>query len=491
MKKRVFCLLFALVFLLVSAVPASAASSFQEYLAATNRLKQIDYNRIKQHTVEVIHVDFVIGGQSFHGALRHGYNLDNATADAIIKNVMLEFNLTERSLIAHNARISMAENADPAFKTQFWVEMVGRLLHAGKIIDAAQEPETDLITGKPVGGYQSGTHFVVQNVAEFFGPSAMGTAISEIGLGPVGTWLLNGLGSCAEPTAKEILKAMGNDAKKEAAVESAVILDMFYQRCNERLKEEAEKRAAENKETTGWRLTANDRASEDVLFFGTPVNQKWRFHCDLKKEGKGDGVGGVYSGVMTVDITHDMWKFDSQYLWTVVDKLPVLSKIHENYPWEEFYDCWKLGSKLEKHLYAKKISISIPDGITQMMPGDTIEELPIKGNFNSKEDFWSLHPIWIVPKGVMPFTDNQGHYSFPNMEGQAATTVYLTGEMKDGLTPQIYAMSSNATIWQSVEVPYFNYDWDMSAGSGGGGVLGENSSIFKDLAKGTVELKLR
>ncbi len=490
MKRRAFCLLLAAVLLLSATVPAFAASSFEEYLAATNRIKNIDYNRIRQHTVEVIHVRFEIGGKSFHGALRRGYNLDNETADGIIKGVMMEFNLHGNALAVHNARISMAEGADPAFKTQFWVETIGRVLHAGKLIDAAKEPGTDLITGKPIETYNSGTQFVVQNVAEFFGPSAMGTAISGMAVGPVGGWLLEGLGSCAEPTAKEILKAMGNDAKKQAAVESAVVLDMFYQRCNEKLKEEADRRAADKKSSTGWRLSANDKTSEDVMFFGTPVNQKWRFRCDLKKEENTEKVGGIYTGVITVDISHDMWKFDSQFLWTVADKLSVLSTIHKQYPWEQFYDAWKRSSILEKHLYAKKISFYIPDNIYEMQRGATIEELPIDEYFSSKEDFWSLHPIWIVPQGVMPFVDEQGHYSFPNMQGQACTTVYLTGEMKDEMTPQLYAMSSNASIWQSIDAPYFNYDWDMSAGSGGGGVLGENTSIFRDFAGNSIVMKL-
>ena len=134
--------------------------------------------------------------------------------------------------------------------------------------------------------------------------------------------------------------------------------------------------------------------------------------------------------------------------------------------------------------------MNIPDNIYEMERGATIEELPIDEYFSSKEDFWSLHPIWIVPQGVMPFVDEQGHYSFPNMQGQACTTVYLTGEMKDEMTPQLYAMSSNASIWQSIDAPYFNYDWDMSAGSGGGGVLGENTSIFRDFAGNSIVMKL-
>ncbi len=484
MKRRAFCLLLAAVLLLSAAVPAFAASSFEEYLSATNRLKYVNYNRIKQHTVQVIHVRFGIGGKSFHGALRHGYNLDNETADKIIKSVLLEFNMNERILFTHETRISMAENSDPAFKAQYWVEMVGRVLHAGGLIDAAKEPGTDMITGKPIETYHSGTQFVVQNTVEFFAPSALGTAIGELALGPVGTWLLEGLGSCAKPTAQEILKALGNDAKKQAALESAVILDAFYQRCNQRLKEEAEK-----KNKTGWQLTANDRVNEDVQFFGTWVKQKWTLHCNLMKEDDTEEPDGIYSGVMTIDVTHDMKNFDENYLWTVVNKLPVLSKIHEQYPWEEFYDCWKRYSKLEKHFYAKKISFVIPSNIEKMAGGSDLDELPLKGSFRTKEDFWSYHPIWIVPQGVMPFADETGHYSFPSMEGQAATTVHLMGEMKDELTPQIYAMSSNASIWQSVDSPYYQYNWDMSSGSGGG-VLGENSSIFKDLADGRIVLRL-
>jgi|GEM_PF-5751054 len=474
MKKRLLCLLLTLTLACSLAAPAAAYSSFNDYLAAAGRLQYVDYNRIKQHTFQLVRVRFEIGSQSFRGTLKRGYKLADDVTDGIIKSVLLEFNLNERRLASHEARISMAEEADPAFKTQYWVEMIGRVLHGGGLIDAYKlDPET-----------QSGTQLMVMNLMGPFAPSLPDLAAAGAGVGAVGTWILSGLADCAGPTAKEILKAMGNDAKKQQAVESAVLLDAFYQRCNQRLKEEAEK-----KDKTEWQLVANAKSGETRTLFGAPVEQKWRLRCSLLKEGGGENADGIYTGFMTVDITHDMSQFDRNFLWQVGDTLPTLAEIHSNYPWEHIYDCWQANSKLEKHLYAKKISFVIPYDLSAVRSGDVMDELPLRGWFQSKEDFWSLHPIWIVPEGAMPMIDEKGHYSFPNVEGQMATTVHIMGELWDGMSPELYAMSSNAALWQSVDAPYFHQEWDNSQTTSGG-IMARNSDIFRDLKDGKIVLKM-
>ena len=115
----------------------------------------------------------------------------------------------------------------------------------------------------------------------------------------------------------------------------------------------------------------------------------------------------------------------------------------------------------------------------------------ISSFFKSREDFWSLHPIWLVPDGVMPNIDQNGRYTLPNAEGQMGAVVYLEGEFgEDKLSPQIYAMSSSMQLWFETNAPNFHSSFDLSQVSGGGGVLAVNHDIFRDLQSGIIFLSM-
>ncbi len=473
MKKRLLCLILALVCVFVFTVPAYAVSSFEEYIASTNRLKGVDYNRIKQHNRQYVRVTFEIGSQKFRGSLQRGYHIDNETTDKIIKAAMLENNLNSAMLTVHQVRIAEAEKIDPAFKAQFWLEMIGQLLHGGAVMDAYQ-------AGKKG---DSGTMYLMDQVQSELISKPIGLILGNLSKGFASGFLLNGLANCAEPTAKELLKAAANDAKKQDALESAILLNLFYKRCNELLEEEAKRN-----DKTNWKLVANAKSQEERWFFGTPVEQKWTFHCNLMKEEDTSSPEGVYTGVMMADITHDMSTFDKDYLWRVVDEMPYLPDIHAAYPWEKFYDCWSKGSILEKHFKAEKISFFIPEDVAKLANGTEIDYASLEGNFKTKQAFWSSHPIWIVPEGVMPMVDSQGKYSFPNAQGQAATTLHLTGRMADPLSPEIYVISNNAKMWSTVDAPHLHLEHDQSQ-EGASGTLSINHDIFRDLAEGRIVLK--
>ena len=465
-----------LVCLFSLAAPAAAYSGFQDFLNATGRLKGVNYNRIRQDTKQSMHVRFEIGTKSFHGVLKKGYRLEDAEADGIIKSVMLELGLNTAALTIHETQIASAEKRDPAFKTQFWLEMIGQFIGAGDAM-----AKLDLATGKI-----SGTQYLMGQVESKLLSEGTAAFIENAALGPVGGFIVNGLANCAKPAAQEVLKAFQNDAAKQKAIESAATLNAFYQRCNQRLKQEAEK-----KDKTGWQLVAtNQKAQEIRTFFGAPVVQNWTLNCCLLKEEDTAEPGGLYTGFMTVDITHDMTKFDGKFLWQVANTLPVLPEIHEKMPWQSFTDCWQRSSILEKHLYAKEISLVVPSGVRDLLNGSFMDDLILSMDFKSKEDFWSLHPIWLVPDGVMPMLNKEGRYSLPYTEGQAATVLYLMGEMADdGMSPRIYAMSSSMKLWSETNAPqgaHWSFDDSLTSG---GGVLAVNHDIYRDLEENRVVLR--
>ena len=127
MKKHLLCFLLALLLLVVLVSQVFGYSSFQDFLKQTNRLQGVNYNRIKQDTRKYIRLTFEIGNRSFHGMLKKGYRLEDQEADSIIRSVMLEFGLNSTTLTLHEMAIAEAEKIDPAFQTQFWVELLVRL----------------------------------------------------------------------------------------------------------------------------------------------------------------------------------------------------------------------------------------------------------------------------------------------------------------------------------------------------------------------------
>lgn len=474
MKKRLLRLLTALVLLIVMAAPVFGYSSFQDFLKQNNRLRGVDYTRIKQDTRKSIRVSFEIGNQSFNGVLKKGYRLEDATADSLIRSVMVEMGLNEAALVIHETNIERAKNIDPAFKPQFWIEMIGQALGAGNAMAYA-----DLLTGKISGLEYFNGQFEGMMLSYGTAVFAEATALS-----PAGMVVMNLITDCGETAIKETLKAVKNDEIKQKAITSAAILNSFYRRCNQKLKAEAEKN-----DSTSWSLTANSKSQEIRNFFGAQIVQNWNLICDLKIEENTENPGGYYSGVMSIDISHDMTKFDRKYLWDVVNRLPILPQLKEKCPWQSFYDCWKRSSKLEKQLYAKKVRFVVPDNIERCQNGEELDRVRISQFFKSREDFWSLHPIWLVPDGVIPALDQNGRYTLPFTEGQAATVIYLMGEFgEDNMSPQIYAMSSNMQLWAETNASHFHNSFDMSQITSDGGVLAVNHDIFRDLESGLIVL---
>ena len=479
MKKHLLCFLLALLLLVVLVSQVFGYSSFQDFLKQTNRLQGVNYNRIKQDTRKYIRVTFEIGSRSFHGMLKKGYRLEDQEADSIIRSVMLEFGLNTTTLTLHEMAIAEAEKIDPAFQTQFWVELLGQALGAGDAM-----AYNDLISGKI-----SGTEYVVGQMKSELVSQGASAFAEATALSPAGAFILNVVTNCAEPAAKEALKAVRNDQIKQKAIASAAILDAFYQRCNQRLKEEAEK-----KDDTSWHLTGNSTEKVKRMFMGAEVVQTWEFTCDLKIKtplsDDQDSPGGIYAGIMCIDITHDMTKFDGKYLWDVVNTFPILPEIKQKCPWQSFYDCWQGKSKLVKQLFAQNVQFVIPDNVEKYAKDADIDEINISSFFKSREDFFSMHPIWLVPDGVVPMVDKNGRYSLPYTEGQLATVIYLMGEFgEDNMSPQIYVMSSNMQAWQTTNAPHFNKTIDLGI-LNTGGVIKINHDIFSDLQSGVIKLKM-
>ena len=353
------------------------------------------------------------------------------------------------------------------------LRQLGQLMGAGDAFAAKAIAE----------GKMTGTQFFMDKFTDKVISQGAAAFAEYAAMGPAGAFIVNALTGSVKPMAKEVLKAIQNEEVKQKAIVAAALLDAFYQRCNQRLKEEADK-----KDNTSWRLTASGKSKVERTLFGAPVMQNWTLKCDLRIEEDTEKPGGIYSGVMAVDITHDMTKFDGKFLSLVANELGPLPEAIQKARavGNNIYDCWSTPSKLEKHLLAKRVRFVIPDNVAGYAKDAFIDEVGIRDFFQSKEDFWSLHPLWVVPNGVLPIMDQQGRYSFPGgSAGQFVAIWNLMGEIWDGFSPQIYLMSSDYIGWAHGKT------WSIdNSQTTSGGVLKVNHDIFSDLESGGITLRM-
>ena len=479
LRKRALSLLLVLACMISLVSAAFAYSSFDQFMAAQGRLPGVDYTRIKQDTQRAIKIGFEIGSKHFRGVLARGKKLDNATTDEIIRRVMDFHELTTNKLVDLRSDVEFAKTQREPFDANYWLEAAGQLLHLNNLVKAA-----DVAQGK-----LSGADYCRQYLESKPMDTAVDLAVSGAGLTGLPAFIATGLAGVGSATIDEFLYMRKYDAIMQKALDAAIKLDQFYADCNALLQKEADKQDEK------WRLTAfKSPDKEDRVLFGVTVTQLWEFSCSLEKESGGNGPDefwGEYAGVMTVDITHNMRRFDSNFLWDVANELPIMTELQSRNPLHSFYDTFEQPTTLTKGLAAADIRIYIPPNAAGAKPDSLITTIDL-GAFQTKSSFRCAHPIWMVPDGVIPFLDDEGKYQFNftggYMEGQAGTEMLISGRMPDGLCPEIYMEASTMHLWGEVSAAQAHNAWDNSK-LNDGATFRTNTDIFRDLASGTIVVR--
>ncbi len=474
--KRLLALLLVAACVLALSSSAFAYSSFDEFMAAQGRLPGIEYGRIRQDTQRAIKLSFEIGTKSFRGVLARGKKLDDARTDEIIKETMRFHDLTTAKMYGLRSDIAAAKAQRQPFDADFWLEAAGELLHVNNLVKAV-----DAYQGK-----MTGADYCVQYIQSKPVDMMIDAGVSALGLTGLPALIATGLVGAGNSTLREFVYLGQYSETNQKALDAALKLDQFYADCNALIQKESDRQDYK------WRLTAYQAPDkEDRVLFGANVKQLWSFSCSLEKESGGNGADeywGDYVGVMTVDISHDMHDFDTNFLWNVADQLPVLPQLRDRNPMHSFYDSCSAPTTLTKSLAAAQIRLYIPPNAKDAKKDSLIASIDLS-QFRTKSGFWCYHTIWMVPDGVVPFLDNEGKYQFDassaHLEGQMGTEIFLMGQMPDGLCPELFVKASRMHLWDDVTAPRTHQHRD-------GGIVNEgdtmrtNTDIFRDLESGKI-----
>ncbi len=474
--KRILALLLVAACLTALTASAFAYSSFDQFMAAQGRLPGVEYGRIRQDTQRAIKLSFEIGSKSFRGVLARGKKLNDARTDEIIKEVMKFHDLTTAKLYGLRSDIAAAKAQREPFDADFWLEAAGQLLHLNNLVKAV-----DTYQGK-----MTGADYCVQYIQSKPVDMIVDAGVAAAGLTGLPAFIATGLVGVGNSTLNEFVYMGRYSEINQKALDAALKLDQFYVDCNALIQKEADK------EDDKWRLTAYQSPDrEDRVLFGANVKQLWSFSCSLEKESGGNGPDefwGDYIGVMTVDITHEMRDFDTNFLWKVANELPVMPELRDRNPMHSFYDSCSAPTTLTKSFAAGQLRLYIPPNVKDAKKDSLITSIDL-GQFQTKSGFWCYHTVWMVPDGVVPFLDSEGKYQFDassaHLEGQAGTEIFLMGQMPDGLCPEIFVKSSKMHLWDDMTAPQAHDHWDKSLVNDGD-TMRTNTDIFRDLESGKI-----
>lgn len=405
MKKRLLAVICAVI-LLCTAFPISAS--------AAGSIEGVDYDRIKGFASgdEVI---LTLGDMQFHGVLTNG-SLNDEERDKIIRQAMNDMKITSGMLINAETLIDKAQNVQ-GFGT-------------GDVINAAAKLAgvSDLLS---IYNYFMGTGKDPEKIAKDIATSQVTDAAKEKledVLTEGGTLVMKGAGKFAFkllfilPDLTEIgLDALAKYENIKYTVtlgtEKMVMLEAFYQACNERIKEK------EGELGTWVILFDNATATDTFSFWGiSGLMSEWTLSGELKKgvTGAGDGVIGNYEGTLTLSMKAlDMAEtFDKNWVMNSNALPSGIMRVFKS--GDTFTDTPQQTTKLER-MISGEFNLYIAGA------SSGIYEPTVFGSFNGADiiDFSFNHKAESTQSA---YTDGSNGYIYgANLTSSDVNTVYFEG----------------------------------------------------------------
>ena len=441
MKKRLLAVLCA-VMLLCTVFPISAS--------AAGSIEGLDYDRIKG-TAGGKEVILTLGDLQFHGELTNG-SLNDEERDKIIRQAMNDMKITSGMLINAESLIDKAQNVQ-GFGT-------------GDVINAAAKLAgvSDLLE---IYNYFMGSGKDPEKIAKDIATSQVTDAAKEKledVLTDGGTLVLKGAGKFAFkllfilPDLTEIgLDALTKyeDIKYTVTLgtEKMVMLEAFYQECNNRIEEK-------EKELGGWVIRFDKATATDTFtFWGiSGLMSEWTLSGELVKgiSGAGDGITGNYEGTLTLSMKAlDMAEtFDRNWVQNTTE-------------WPSIMRVLKSGDKLtDTPQQTTKLERTISGDFNLYIPGESsgIYEPAVFGSFNGADtiDFSFSRKAESSYSG---YTDGSNTLIYgANFTSSNVSTVYFEGYHtfptimgSAGTGPDTWAQSTGdldmnvGTVWDPLD----------------------------------------
>ena len=441
MIKRLLAVLCA-VMLLCTVFPISAS--------AAGSIEGVDYDRIKG-TAGGKEVILTLGDLQFHGELTNG-SLNDEERDKIIRQAMNDMKITSGMLINAESLIDKAQNIQ-GFGTGDVINAAAKLVGVSDLLE--------------IYNYFMGSGKDPEKIAKDIATSQVTDAAKEKledVLTDGGTLVLKGAGKFAFkllfilPDLTEIgLDALTKyeDIKYTVTLgtEKMVMLEAFYQECNNRIEEK-------EKELGGWVIRFDKATATDTFtFWGiSGLMSEWTLSGELVKgiSGAGDGVTGNYEGTLTLSMKAlDMAEtFDRNWVQNTTE-------------WPSIMRVLKSGDKLtDTPQQTTKLERTISGDFNLYIPGESsgIYEPAVFGSFNGADtiDFSFSRKAESSYSG---YTDGSNTLIYgANLTSSNVNTVYFEGYHtfptimgSAGTGPDTWAQSTGdldmnvGTVWDPLD----------------------------------------
>ena len=441
MKKRLLAVLCA-VMLLCTVFPISAS--------AAGSIEGVDYDRIKG-TAGGKEVILTLGDLQFHGELTNG-SLNDEERDKIIRQAMNDMKITSGMLINAESLIDKAQNIQ-GFGTGDVINAAAKLVGVSDLLE--------------IYNYFMGSGKDPEKIAKDIATSQVTDAAKEKledVLTDGGTLVLKGAGKFAFkllfilPDLTEIgLDALTKyeDIKYTVTLgtEKMVMLEAFYQECNNRIEEK-------EKELGGWVIRFDKATATDTFtFWGiSGLMSEWTLSGELVKgiSSAGDGVTGNYEGTLTLSMKAlDMAEtFDRNWVQNTTE-------------WPSIMRVLKSGDKLtDTPQQTTKLERTISGDFNLYIPGESsgIYEPAVFGSFNGADtiDFSFSRKAESSYSG---YTDGSNTLIYgANLTSSNVNTVYFEGYHtfptimgSAGTGPDTWAQSTGdldmnvGTVWDPLD----------------------------------------
>ena len=441
MKKRLLAVLCA-VFLLCTVFPISAS--------AAGSIEGVDYDRIKG-TAGGKEVILTLGDLQFHGELTNG-SLNDEERDKIIRQAMNDMKITSGMLINAESLIDKAQNIQ-GFGTGDVINAAAKLVGVSDLLEiynyfmgSGKDPEKiakDIATSQVTDAAQEKLEDVLTDG---------GTLVLK-GAGKFAFKLLFILPDLTEIGLDALTKYEDIKYTVTLGTEKMVMLEAFYQECNNRIEEK-------EKELGGWVIRFDKATATDTFtFWGiSGLMSEWTLLGELVKgiSGAGDGVTGNYEGTLTLSMKAiDMAEtFDRNWVQNTTE-------------WPSIMRVLKSGDKLtDTPQQTTKLERTISGDFNLYIPGESsgIYEPAVFGSFNGADtiDFSFSRKAESSYSG---YTDGSNTLIYgANLTSSNVNTVYFEGYHtfptimgSAGTGPDTWAQSTGdldmnvGTVWDPLD----------------------------------------
>ena len=398
MKKRILSLLLAVLLLLPSLLLSASA-------APTGRIDGVDYGRIDENVNLRMKVEFDIGERRFEGWLQNGKTLTEEEVDKIIKSVMNEMEITS-GVLRYSEDIIRRAALNRGFNPDVVLELGAKLALSATGLDKAKDIY-DIATGQKT---------IPGAISDYIIGESVSTICEQYMKGIPGM-VFEALWNSGDIIARETARLLEESKIAQQALERTFLLNLFYQKCNERI--EAEEKA---KGLDTWSIVCNQTVWCQQTLFEIPVLQYWKLSCDLTRTdfiyGDDDdptNYGGVYRGTVVIDIWHDLSNFDEQFMSQIFMKFPLANIWDIIFDFRDEYT----ASNLTKQLICTNVEIHLDRD--NMTSGGMTEYFMLR-DFSDTSTFNVKHAI-MGPANVIVYENGRWNKTYVG-DGGSVTTHY-------------------------------------------------------------------